>query len=227
MNLDLFRISASLIVALAFFTASTVAFSSIKPDLETEILDLQQRWDVANFQQLDKKVRHTQLTALEVTAASVVAAFPDRAEPLIWHGIIKSTLAGLNGGLTALRQVKQARSLFERAININSSALRGAAYTSLGALYTQVPPWPIAFGSNKKARINLERGLAINPDGLDANYFYAGFLEKTGNIAEAVKVLQAALRTNDRPGRAVADTGRKLQIERDLARLRRQASIAQ
>ena len=46
----------------------------------------------------------------------------------------------------------------------------GAAYTSLGALYYQVPGWPLGFGDDAAARTMLRKGLAIDPDGIDANY---------------------------------------------------------
>ena len=35
--------------------------------------------------------------------------YPGRAEPLIWHGIILSSLAGAKGGLGALGLAKEAR----------------------------------------------------------------------------------------------------------------------
>ena len=71
--------------------------------------------------------------------------------------------------------MKDAKQHFEQAIQIDSQGSNGAAYTSLGSLYYQVPSWPIAYGDNDKAKNMLLKGLEINPDGIDANYFYGEF----------------------------------------------------
>ena len=60
----------------------------------------------------------------------------------MWEGIIVSSLAGEKGGLGALPLVKQAKTLYEQAIQINGNALDGSAYNSLGVLYYKVPGWP-------------------------------------------------------------------------------------
>jgi Tfp pilus assembly protein PilF len=80
--------------------------------------------------------------------------------------------------LGALSLVKQARTNLEKAIEIEPNALQGSAWTSLGALYYQVPGWPIGFGDKDKADEMLKKALAINPDGIDPNYFYGDYLLK-------------------------------------------------
>ena len=63
--------------------------------------------------------------------------------------------------------------------------LNGSVYTSLGSLYYQVPGWPIGFGSDKKAESYLKKALAVNPDGMDPNYFYGDFmLQEKKNYSE-------------------------------------------
>lgn len=76
---------------------------------------------------------------------------------LIWSAIIDSSWAGAKGGLGALSLVKQARSDLEKAISIDPNALQGSAWTSLGALYYQVPGWPIGFGDKNKAEEMLKK----------------------------------------------------------------------
>ena len=66
--------------------------------------------------------------------------------------------------------MKAARAEFEQAIQRDARALAGSAYVSLGSLYYQVPGWPIGFGDDDKAEQLLKQGLAIDPDGIDANY---------------------------------------------------------
>ena len=70
-----------------------------------------------------------------------------------------SSLAGEKGGMGALSLVKQARADFEAALKLDPRALDGAAYTSLGALYYQVPGWPLGFGDDDQARQMLKKGL--------------------------------------------------------------------
>jgi Tfp pilus assembly protein PilF len=113
--------------------------------------------------------------------------------------------------------VKAARRSLEKAIAIDPMALDGGAYTSLGALYYQVPGWPVAFGDDRKARELLEQALKINPNGIDSNYFYGDFLAREKEYAAARAALEKALRAPDRPARALADAGRRDEITTLLA----------
>jgi Tfp pilus assembly protein PilF len=107
--------------------------------------------------------------------------------------------------------------LLEKAEKIDGNALDGSAHTSLGALYYQVPAWPIGFGSKDKAREELTAGLRANPRGIDSNYFWGDFLYNQGQYAEAAKTLRTALAAPPRPGREVADAGRRGEVQKLLA----------
>ena len=133
------------------------------------------RWAQINYQ-LPKPQREAAFEELLHQSEKIRQATPRDAAALIWEGIVLSSLAGEKGGMGALGLVKRARADFEAAIKLDASALDGAAYTSLGALYYQVPGWPLGFGDDAAARTMLRKGLAIDPDGIDANYFYADFL---------------------------------------------------
>ncbi len=143
---------------------------------------------------------------------ALVSDCPQRPEPLIWEGIILSTYAGAKGGLDALGLVKAAREALETALRLDDHALDGSAHTSLGSLYYQVPGWPLSFGDDDFAREHLLAALAINPDGIDPNYFYADFLIRDGKEYAARPYLEKALRAPDRPGRELADQGRRDEI---------------
>jgi tetratricopeptide (TPR) repeat protein len=173
--------------------------------------DLQARWAVANYQLADK----AQLEAfgnLQVEAEQFTAEHPDNVEGWIWSGIIKSTYAGAKGGLGALGLAKAARKDLERALEIDDRAMYGSAYTSLGTLYFSVPGWPVGFGSDKKAEQLLHKGLEINPEGIDSNYFYAEFLRDQRQWDEAKSYYMKAKEAAPRPGRPVADQGRQQEI---------------
>ena len=137
-------------------------------------------------------------------------------EALIWEAIVLSSYAGEKGGLGALSRVKEARQLLEQAEAIDPSALGGSIYVSLGSLYYQVPGWPLGFGDDEKAEDFLTRALEINPDGIDANYFYGDFLYRQERYQEAAAAFEKALNAPDRPGRALADEGRRAEAREGL-----------
>lgn len=176
---------------------------------------IQARWAEVNYKLPDRQ-REAAFADLAQQAAQAVAAEPAAAELRIWHGIVLSTYAGAKGGLGALDLVKKAKAELEEAIKLDPKALDGSAYTSLGSLYYQVPGWPLGFGDDAKAETLLKQALAINPDGVDPNYFYGDFLLRKKRYAQARPVLEKALAAPDRPGRAAADEGRRGEIRQRL-----------
>ncbi|AEY00327.1 TPR repeats containing protein [Oceanimonas sp. GK1] len=179
---------------------------------------IQHRWAECQYRVADAE-RESCLKALSIQADLASSANPERTDLLIWSAIVKSTWAGAKGGLGALPLVKDARSRLEKALTMDEGALDGSAYTSLGSLYYQVPGWPVGFGDDDKAGELLRKALAINPDGIDPNFFYGDFLLDQGNKAEARRYLEKALQAPARPGRELADAGRRKEIEARLGRL--------
>lgn len=196
---------------LIFLSLSSAAFAGMNED----IAQLQKSWEKLKYQ-TPAASQEKGFEQLLEQSKTITAQHPDQAEPLVWQGIIEATFAGVRNGisgqLAALSLVKNAKSSFDAAIKINPNALHGSAYTSLGSLYYQVPSWPISFGDNQKAKEYLTKGLEMNPDGIDSNYFYGDFLYKTGDLANAEKVLKKALQAPPREGREIADEGRKKEI---------------
>ncbi len=178
---------------------------------------LQTRWAEINYQ-VPAAEKETDFAKLSAQAATMVRQDP-AAELLIWQGIILSTYAGAKGGLGALDLVKQAKGSLEQAIKVDPAALDGSAYTSLGALYYQVPGWPVGFGDDEQAEVLLKKALTMNPDGIDPNYFYGDYLAREKRYSEARVVLEKALAAPDRPGREVADSGRRAEVKALLAKV--------
>ncbi len=210
----------SLVLALA--TAGIFAALPARADepstMDGDIKRLEHQWAHIVYEVKDSSDQLTQIDALNKEAAAVVQRYPGRTEPLIWDGIITSEEAAIASVFTALGYAQDARALFERAEQIDPKALDGAAQMSLGTLYYRVPGFPVAFGDNKKARAYLEKGMALNPDGLDSNYFYGDFLLEQGEYAKARDVLAHGLLASANAERPVWDAGRRAEIKALLAK---------
>ncbi len=187
------------------------AFAFAAAPMDDAVTELQREWEVVRYQvpAADKLPRWE---ALAAKAHTVSAQYATHSEPLIWEGIIRSTWAGDKGGLGALGLVKDAKKLYEKAIEINPQALDGSAYSSLGVLYFKVPGWPVGFGDKDKAKTLLEKALQINPQGIDPNFFYAEYLIETKQPRVAVTYLEKALNAPARSGRQIADAGRREEV---------------
>jgi len=172
---------------------------------------LQARWAEIKYQ-LPEGAHAEEYALLGKRAHALSEANPNVPEVLIWEAIIAASEAGARGGLGALSLVKQARRLLEESLKLDEGALNGSAYTSLGTLYAKVPRWPIGFGNRDKAEAMFARSLALNPDGIDPNYFYGEYLVERKRVAEARRHLEKALAAPPRPGRELADEGRRQEI---------------
>jgi tetratricopeptide (TPR) repeat protein len=207
--------------ALLWVAALVVSLCSVAraAGVEDSVAEVQHDWEVIRYQAPPAE-REKKFEALATKAHQVSQAFPGRSEPLIWEGIVVSSLAGEKGGLGALGLVKQAKSLYETAIQVDGTALDGSAYNSLGVLYYKVPGWPIGFGDKNKARELLQKALSINPRGIDPNFFYGEYLVESKRPEEAVPYLERALQAPARPGRSIADAGRREEARALLDRLK-------
>ncbi len=209
---------AALALAATLFAATTCA-----APVDDAVADLQHEWETIRYR--TPAAQHAErFEALAARAQKAVQTYPDRAEPLIWNGIIVSTLAGARGGLGALSLAKEAKALYEQALRIKPDALDGSAYNSLAVLYYKVPGWPIGFGDKAKAKELLDKSLAINPKGIDPNYFYGEYLVEAGKPADAIVYLERSLTAPARPGREVADAGRRDEAKALLDKVRAQVA---
>ncbi len=206
------KINTIILTALSLLLVNTVNANNITDDISY----LQSEWAIINYETTEDE-REDAFGALSQKAKKIVEKYPNHAEPLVWEGIILSTYAGVKGGLGALGLIEEARDRLLEAEKINPNALKGSIYTSLGSLYYQAPGWPISFGSNDDAKLYLNRALELNPDGIDPNYFYGDFLIEQGKYKEALTVLQHALEAPSRQKRPIADTGRKVDINKKIA----------
>ncbi len=210
------RMASATVLLAGILAAGTMqaAYAEMTPEVEV----LQQRWAEVNYMTQGETQVEAFSTLIE-DARRVTEAQQDSAEAWIWSGIIKSSYAGAKGGLGALSSAKAAKEDLETAMELDADAMQGSAYTSLGVLYLSVPGWPVGFGDEEKGEELLLKGLEIAPDGIDANYFYADHLFKAEKYEDAQRYLMRALNAPSRPGRELADQGRRGEIERMLQQI--------
>jgi len=204
------------VLVLSLFSIAALAQDK---SLADAILDVQHQWAHIHYQ-LAEDQQEAAFPRLETTIDALIKQYPHRADPLVWKAIVLATHAGVKGGLSALSMVRDARDLLERAEKIDATALDGSIYTTLGSLYYQVPGWPLGYGDDKKAEVFLKKALAIDPTGIDANYFYGDFLYRKGHYLEALSALEKAMHAPGRLNRPLADEGRRKEIQAVIAKIK-------
>lgn len=208
---ETFTLSQKFLLLMLISCAANFALA----DADSEVDQLQKRWAEVNYQ-LEGDAQDSAFKELIEEANRVTEKNPRDAAAWIWSGIIKSTYAGSRGGLGALGLAKNSKKDLEKAMKLDADALDGSAYTSLGALYFNVPGWPLGFGDDDKAEELLLHALALSPDGIDNNYFYASYLINEKRYDEARTFLIKAQQAPARPSRTLADTGRRDEITKAL-----------
>ena len=201
---------------LALSLAAVTAGQAVA-ETPAEALQLQEQWARINYEVAEGD----RADAMEelVTRCDGMASEAMAVETTIWCGIVRSTYAGLASPFSAMKYARAARADFEKALEVDGQALSGSAHTSLGTLYYKVPGWPVGFGSDVDAEKHLMKGLEINPDGIDPNYFYGEYLYEQGDYAGSRDHLIKAQQAAPRPDRPVADKGRQAEIRALLAKV--------
>lgn len=209
------RIINSLCIAAALIAAAP-AHAAFNDELQA----LQQSWAVARYQ-TKIGARKAQLKKLVSEADAFIKKYPNKADGYLWAAVIRGSLAQAINGLSALGIVKEARKDLEKAIAIDPKAEDGYAYGVLGLMYSRVPGWPIAFGSDKKARETLKKGLALNPDGMNINYFYAQYLFDNDDYRKALTYARKAEQAVPPipPARSLAVANREREIHDFIGRI--------
>jgi tetratricopeptide (TPR) repeat protein len=204
---------------LALFLTATMALAGTaqaqSASMDQDVSRIAHEWARIRYRVTNRSQQYHQLDTLADQAAAIAARYPSAAEPLLWQGIVTSEEAARAGTFSQLGLAREARRILERAQEINPRAGRGGVPMSLGVLYYKVPGWPIGFGSSTRARQLLQQALAQNPNGLDANFFYADFLESEGDHAGARTYANRALQAPHDASRPIWDAGRRAET-RDL-----------
>lgn len=208
-----------LVTMLLALIAAQAAQASNNPAMDAAVQRINDRWAHIRYEMPDRNEQYRQLDILAAQAAQVAARYPNRAEPLLWQGIVTSEEAARASMLKQLGLAREARAILERAIAIDPTIADGGVRMSLGVLYYRVPGFPIGFGSTAKARALLETALRQDPRGLDNNFFYADFLNDEGHPAEAKVYALRGLQAPENKTRPVWDAGRRAEMRALLAKI--------
>ena len=189
--------------------------------------DLARAWAHVNYEIKDPKAEAAAARDLAAQAEALARKSPGRAEPLAWQGLALLCEADARHNFSSLQLVGRAHTLLEQAARIDPNAIGpGVIYANIGSLFAELPCFPVSFGDTHKAKLYLDKAMAANPTGLDANYFYGDFLYRQGEPSKAIQALEKALRAPARPGRPLADSGRKWEASQLLDKIRRKEKLS-
>jgi len=206
------------LVALLAPLLATALPTAAWADMAGDVKAVNDGWAHITYEVRGSSTQTKALDQLSRQAATVVARYPGRAEPLLWQGIIVSEQANRANMFHKLGLATRARDLIAKAYAIDPRAAQGGAALSLGVLYYKVPGSPLAWGDDERAAKLLKQALALDPSGLDANYFYGDYLLDQGDKNGARAYLQKALRAPHDGSRPVWDAGRRNEVRALLAK---------
>jgi tetratricopeptide (TPR) repeat protein len=200
------------LVFVVFLLLSSQCFSK---SLKDSVKDIEAEWSSIYYS--TPKSRQGPAYAQLLNKTTILARqYPNAAEPLFWQAVLKATYAEQQDPFSALGAIHEARDLLIKAITIDPNTMDGSAYVTLGTLYYLAPKWPVSFGDDDVAKQMLETALKINPDGIDANYFYGEFLLLHNKSNDAALYLERAAFAPARTEQLYADNQLKAEARRAL-----------
>jgi hypothetical protein len=93
-------------LAVAFATGVPKVWANDQSPMAAELRHIDNEWARVIFQVTDADEQEKQMHALAKEAAALVVRYPNRAEPLIWDGIVTSSEAKFAGGLRGIGLAK-------------------------------------------------------------------------------------------------------------------------
>ena len=106
-----------------------------------------------------------------------------------WKGVILSSLASANGGLTGLSYAKEAKLELEAAISIKENTMDGLALSRLGVLYSKVPSWPIGFSDKNKAEQYFKKSMNLNKESIEPILYWLEYLKREERTSEIISYI--------------------------------------
>ena len=195
-----------------------LSFSCLGGNIDDAVQNIESKWAALYY---GKKISESYpgYSELLTETQQLTKAHPEQAELYFWQAVLLATMAEHQNGINALIAINDARHLLLKAISIDPNTMAGSAYVTLGTLYYLSPGWPIAFGDKTIAEKYLKKGLKINPQGIDANYFYGDFLLKQNKFEKAAKYFRLALKSPARKEQSYADNQLKAVVKNAYQKL--------
>lgn len=193
---------------------------------EELVRPIQERWAEIRYA-MPEKEQAEHYHALALQARELAEKNPYLAEPLVWEGIALAAEAGAKGAPESFWLARKAQAAFEESLKLDEKALKGSAYTGLATLHARGLVWPFGFGGKNRIRAEkyFRKSLAIDPEGIDPNFFYGEYLYGLYRLSEARALFEHALRTPPRPGQELADSGRREEIRAFLAQIEKDLKV--
>ena len=174
---------------------------------KTDLLSYQQEWARLTFEEENKEKQQVGFDTLLERVEKTLKEKPSSADMRIWLAKLKMEKASSLGLFKRDDMNKEALALLEQATLINPKALDGYGYALLGHLYNSADVWPFSFGNRVKAKGYLLKALALDPDNLEANYFYGLYLKQYEGLESANPYFKKALEAKQYPDRKTAYLG--------------------
>lgn len=178
---------------------------------------IENRWAEIRYAMKDNREQLVALRELRGQTQALMDQQPSNSEALLWHAMVLLLEADTHHSVASLGLAKEARDLLEAAAQNDTGTVSSMIHTALGALYNEIPGWPIGFHDDGKARAHFAKALEANRDGMDANYFYGDYLVQQRKYREALPYLEKALVVPVRPDHQSYDTGLRTEVEAALA----------
>ena len=138
------------------------------------------------------------------------------AENMTWKGIVCAVQSKIArdhiGKLKALSLANEAKKYLDMAIEKKWCVSDSAALNALAMLYYKIPPWPIGFGSNKKARKYFGYALKCSPENPDVLWRQAEFFIAENELGKALGNLKKASALFGKRGRIEDKFKKKMLI---------------
>lgn len=181
---------------------------------------IENRWSEIRYTMKGNREQLAALQDLRAQTQALIDQRPSNSEALLWHAMTLLLEADTHHSVASLGLAKEARDLLEAAAQNDTGVVSSMIHTALGALYNEIPGWPIGFHDDGKARAHFAKALEANRDGMDANYFYGDYLVQKHKYAEALPYLEKALAVPVRPDHERYDSGLRTEVEEALATAR-------
>lgn len=205
-----------LLIALLIFSGAS--FADEQTDFNTAVAALAQEYGAAKSAKLTSDQQAERFEALRVQAENVSRLYHTRAEPLVWQAWALCEYALAIKGVASLGAYKQARDKLDEALAIDPKVFNGKPWITLARLYHNLPPFPISYGSKRKAREYYGKGLSLDPSDCEGNYHWAVLLADDEHYEAALRHLETAARTQQQKPEELAYM--KPQIEKLMAEIK-------